>query len=45
MDLGIAFHLATLKTFFKKKESHMFTYRNGNRESQIDLFLCRRKDN
>ena len=44
IDFAMAFDLAIVNTFFQKNEAQMFTYRSGNRESQIDLFLCRRKD-
>ena len=44
VDFAMAFDLAIANTFFQKKESQMFTYKSGNRESQIDLFLCRKRD-
>ena len=44
IDFSMAFGLAIVNTFFKKKEAQMLTYKSGDRESQIDLFLSRRKD-
>lgn len=37
-DFAMAFDLTSVNTL-KKRKAQMFTYRSGNRERQIDLFL------
>ncbi|EYB95146.1 hypothetical protein Y032_0163g3482 [Ancylostoma ceylanicum] len=36
--------LAVVNTFFKKKDEHLVTYRNGGVATQIDYMLMRRKE-
>ena len=42
IDFALAFDLAIVNTFFKKKREHLITYKSGGRSSQIDYFLYKR---
>ncbi|XP_068200663.1 uncharacterized protein [Palaemon carinicauda] len=42
IDFSVAFDLAMINTFFEKKINRLITYSNGDRESHIDLLLCKR---
>ena len=44
IDLALSFDLVIGNTIFCKKHEHLITYRSGNRASQIDFLLYRRKD-
>ncbi|KAI5720850.1 hypothetical protein M8J77_012470 [Diaphorina citri] len=43
LDFALASDLAILNTYFQKKEALYITYKSGNRTSQIDFMLCRRR--
>ena len=36
--------LAIVNTYFKKKDEHMMTYKNGGKSTQVDYVICRSKD-
>ncbi|XP_022194717.2 craniofacial development protein 2-like [Nilaparvata lugens] len=42
VDHAVAFDLAIMDTFFRKREEQLITYRSGGRRSQIDYLLWRR---
>ena len=42
MEFAQAYDLSIMNTWFKKQESHLVTYRSGERATQIDYFLVRR---
>ena len=44
LDFATAFDLMIANTFFRKRESHLVTYRSGHSSSQIDFVLTRRGD-
>ena len=44
LDLALSFDLVIGNTIFRKKNEHLITYRSGDRASQIDFLLYRRKD-
>ena len=44
IDLALSFDLVIGNTIFCKKHEHLLTYRSGDRASQIDFLLYRRKD-
>ena len=33
-----------LNTYFKKKDKHRVTYKNGDKSTQVDYVMCRRKN-
>ncbi|KAL1454893.1 hypothetical protein WDU94_009023 [Cyamophila willieti] len=43
VDFALASDMAILNTFFKKNEKQLLTYKSGERTSQIDFILARRK--
>ena len=42
LAFAMAFDLIITNTFFRKRESHLVTYRSGHSSSQIDFVLTRR---
>ena len=44
IDFVLSNDLAVCNTLFKKRPEHLITYKSGNRASQIDLMLYRRRD-
>ena len=44
VDLALSFDLVIGNTIFRKKNEHLITYCSGDRASQIDFLLYRRKD-
>jgi hypothetical protein len=44
LDFVVAYNLVIANTFFRKRDSHLVTFRSGHRSSQIDLVLTRRED-
>ena len=44
VDLALSFDLVIRNTIFRKKNEHLITYCSGDRASQIDFLLYRRKD-
>ena len=38
MDLGV------VNTYFKKKDKHTVTYKSGEKSTQIDYLMCRRRN-
>ncbi|KAG8225450.1 hypothetical protein J437_LFUL004451 [Ladona fulva] len=43
MEHAVAYDLTIVNTCFRKGEEHLITYKSGDRVSQIDYILCRRK--
>ena len=44
LNVAVAYDLMLANTFFRKKESHLITFRSGQNRSQIDFFLAKRED-
>ena len=44
VDLALSFDLVIGNTIFRKKNEHLIAYCSGDRASQIDFILYRRKD-
>ena len=44
IDFCVAFDMAVVNTFFKKRMEQLVTYKSGGHETQIDYVLCRRTD-
>ena len=44
IDFALSNDLAICNTLFKKRPEHLITYKSGNRASQIDLMMYRRRD-
>ena len=44
LDFAIAYDLIVAKTFFKKRDEHLVTFKSGANKSQTDLFLMRKAD-
>jgi len=42
LEFAQAYDLSIMNTWFKKQDSHLITYRNGDSTTQIDFFLVRR---
>ncbi|KAI5606516.1 hypothetical protein C0J50_2015 [Silurus asotus] len=42
VDFAKRMEIAVVNTYFKKKEEHRVTYKNGGRCTQMDYMLCRR---
>ena len=36
--------LAIVNTFFKKKDEHRVTYKSGEKSTQVDYVMCRRRN-
>ena len=41
LDFTIAYELAIINSYFKKKEEHLMTFKSGKTRTQIDCFLMR----
>ena len=44
LNFALAYDLLIANTLFRKRESHIVTFRNGQHSSQIDFILARRED-
>ena len=44
LNFTLAYDLLIANTMFKKRESHLVTFRSGQHSSQIDFILARRED-
>ena len=44
LDFALSYDLILANTWFRKRESHLITFRSGSNASQIDFFLIRRVD-
>ena len=44
LNFALAYDLLIANTVFKKRESHLVTFRSGQHSSQIDFILTRRED-
>ena len=42
IDFATRMEMAVVNTYFKKREEHRVTYKNGGRSTQVDYFMCRR---
>ena len=43
-DFAKRMDLAIINTYFKKKDEHRVTYKNGAKSTQIDYVMCRRRN-
>ena len=41
LDFAVAYDLAIVNTYFRKREEHLITFKSGNARTQIDYFLVR----
>ena len=44
VDFAKRLGLATVNTYFKKKDEHKMTYKSGGKSTQVDYVMCRRKN-
>jgi hypothetical protein len=44
LNFTLAYDLLIANTLFRKRESHLITFRSGQHSSQIDFILIRRED-
>ena len=44
VDFGKRMDWAIVNTYFKKKDEHKVTYKNGRKSTQVDYVMCRRKN-
>ena len=44
VDFGKRMDLAIVNTYFKKKDEHRVTYKNGGKSTQVDYVMCRRRN-
>jgi hypothetical protein len=44
LNLALAYDLLIANTYFRKRESHLVTFHNGQHSSQLDFILARRED-
>ena len=44
MDFAKRMDSAVVNTYFKKKDKHRMTYKNGGKSTQIDYVMCRRRN-
>src|ERR1041384_3289779 len=44
LDFVVAYDLVLANTCFKKRESHLITFKSGRTQSQIDFILTRRRE-
>ena len=42
IDFATRMEMAVVNTYFKKREEHRVTYKNGGRSTQVDYIMCRR---
>ena len=43
-DFALSYDLILANTWFRKRESHLITFRSGSNVSQIDFFLTKKVD-
>ena len=43
VDFGKRMNLAIVNTYFKKKDEHRVTYQSGEKSTQVDYVMCRRR--
>ena len=43
-DFGKRMDLAIVNTYFKKKDEHRMTYMSGEKSTQVDYVMCRRRN-
>ena len=44
VDFGKRMDLAIVNIYFKKKDEHRLTYKSGEKSSQVDYVMCRRRN-
>ena len=44
VDFGKRMDLEIVNTYFKKKDEHRVTYKNGGKSTQVDYVMCRRRN-
>ena len=44
VDFGKRMDLAIVNTYFKKKDEHRVTYKSGEKSTQVDYVMCRRRN-
>ena len=44
LDFAVAYDLILAKTYFKKRDEHLITFKSRSNKSQIDFFLTRKVD-
>ena len=44
VDFGKRIDLAIVNTYFKKKDEHRVTYKTGEKSTQVDYVMCRRRN-
>ena len=44
VDFAKRMDLAIVNTYFKKKDEHRVTYKSGEKSTQVDYLMCRRRD-
>jgi hypothetical protein len=44
LDFGLSYDMILANTWFRKRESHLVTFKSGVNTSQIDFFLLRKRD-
>jgi hypothetical protein len=44
LNFTLAYALLIANSFFRKRDSHLVTFHNGQHSSQIDFILARRED-
>ena len=44
VDFGKSMDLAIVNIYFKKKDEHRVTYKNGEKSTQVDYVMCRRRN-
>ena len=44
VDFAKRMYLAIVNTYFKKKDEHRVTYKSGEKSTQVDYVMCRRRN-
>ena len=44
LDFALAYDLAIVNTYFRKREEHLITFKSGSARTQIDYFLVRARN-
>ena len=44
LNFAVAYELVIVNSFFKKKDEHLITFKNGSTRTQIDYLLMRTND-
>ena len=44
VDFGKRMNLAIVNTYFKKKDEHRVMYKSGEKSTQVDYVMCRRRN-